>query len=120
MGYTYKSLISDGELVQGSSSDITLFNTDMAEDLSVGWEARYTIREKFDTPVIIERVLPLNEEMDGVPANSAFVHQIIPNESQLLTSGKKYIVTIQIKNDTMPYSEEVAQFKLKILPQGVN
>ena len=119
MGYKYKSLIDDGELIQGSSSDITLFSTDMAEDLSVGWEARYTIRESFDTPPIIDRALPLNEGDEETPPNSAFVHQITPDESNQLESGKKYIVSIQIKNDSLPYSEEVAQFKLKILPQGV-
>ncbi len=118
MGYTYKSLITDGELVQGSSSDITLFNTDMANDLSVGWEARYTIVEKFGETPLVDRILPLNEEGD-LPANSAFVHQITPSESQALIAGKKYYVSVQIKNDNMPYSEEVAQFKLKILPQGV-
>lgn len=118
MGYTYKSLISDGELVQGSSSDITLFNTDMASDLSQGWSASYTIRPNFGEPAIVERDLPLNDELPGVPANSSFVHQILPSESQLLSPGK-YIVSIEIRNDSMNYSEEVAQFKLKILPQGV-
>jgi len=121
MAYTYNSLINDGVLIQGSSSDITLFSTDMDSDLSENWEARYTIRESFDVsiPPLVERDLPLYVGDEETPANSAFVHQIIPSESAILEPGKKYIVSIQIKNDNITYSEEVAQFKLKILPQGV-
>jgi len=119
MAYLYKSLIGDGVLIQGTSSDITLFETDMAEDLSVGWQAKYTILLNFGEAPIVERTLPLNEETETMPANKAFVHQILPDESALLEAGKKYIVSVQITNDQMPYNGEVAQFKLKILPQGV-
>jgi hypothetical protein len=37
----------------------------------------------------------------------------------MLEPGKKYWVTIEIKNDSIQYNAEVAQYKLKILPQGV-
>jgi hypothetical protein len=120
MGYSYKSLIDDGELIQGDSSDITLFFTDMDTDLSSGnWEAKYTIRSGFDEPAIIERDLPLNTEpIQDIPVNGCFVHQILSSESEQLASGVKYIVTVQIKNTSTGYSGEVAQFKLKIKPQG--
>lgn len=122
MGYTYTSLISDGELIQGDSSDITIFSTDMAEDLSGGdWEAKYTIRESFETAPIVEKALPLNDNVSqGVPINGGFVHQILPADSELLTPNKKYMVSIQISNASIGYNAEVAQFKLKIKNQGVN
>jgi hypothetical protein len=116
----YKSLMKDDDLVRGTSSDINMFSTDMTEDLSVGWEATYTIAETLEEAnPIIRRALPLNDGTDGTPANSAFVHQILPHESQMLEPGKKYWVTIEIKNDSIQYNAEVAQYKLKILPQGV-
>ena len=122
MAYEYNTLINDGELIQGDSSDITLFFTDMAVDLSGGnWEARYTIRESFEVAPVVERPLPLNTEViQDIPVNGCFVHQVLSSESALLTPSKKYIVSIQIKNDTTGYSGEIAQFKLKIKPQGVN
>lgn len=122
MGYTYKSLITDGEIIQGDSSDITLFETDMDTDLSGGvWQARYTIRTDNQTPPIVERSLPLNSEIiDGVPIDGCFVHQILPSESALLTPGTKYLVAIQIVNADLNYSGEVAQFKLKVKEQGVS
>lgn len=121
MGYTYKSLITDGELIQGDSSEINLFQTDMATDLSGGiWQASYTIRETYDTPPVIERSLPLNDsEIEGIPVNGCFVHQILASESALLDPSKKWLVSIQIVNGDLGYSGEVAQFKLKIKPQGV-
>jgi len=64
--------------------------------------------------------LPLNDTViQEVPIYGGFVHQIQPDESALLQAGKKYFVSIQIKNDSIGYSGEVAQFKLKIKPQGV-
>jgi len=120
MAYEYNTLIEDGELIQGDSSDITLFFTDMSSDLSDGWTAKYTIREDFGMPVIVERDLPLNsDEIDGIQPNGCFVHQILSSESSILEVNKKYRVSIQIKNEQTGYSGEVAQFKLKIKPQGV-
>jgi len=115
----YKSLMKDDDLVRGTSSDINMFSTDMTDDLT-GWEASYTIAESLEDPnPIISRALPLNDGSDGTPANSAFVHQILPHESLVLEPGKKYWVSIEIKNDSIQYNAEVAQYKLKILPQGV-
>lgn len=115
----YKSLMKDDDLIRGTSSEINMFSTDMAEDLST-WEAIYTIAENLEDPnPIIRRSLPLNDGTEGEPVNSAFVHQILPSESSVLTPGKKYWVTIEIKNPLINYNSEVAQYKLKILPQGV-
>ena len=116
----YKSLMKDDELIRGDSSDINMFSTDMADDLSVDWEASYTIATSLenDTP-IISRALPLNDGTDGEPANKYFVFQILPSESVQLEAGTKYYVTVQIKNDSINYNAEVAQYKLKIKPQGV-
>ena len=115
----YKSLIRDDELIRGTSSDINMFSTDMAEDLT-GWEATYTISETLeDVNPIIRRDLPLNDGTDGTPANSSFVHQILPSESSVLIPNNKYWVSIEIRNPSLNYNAEVAQYKLKIKPQGV-
>jgi len=112
--------MKDDDLVRGTSSDINVFSTDMTQDLMVDWEARYTIAETLENAnPIIDRALPLNDGSDGTPAGSAFVHQILPHESLVLEAGKKYWVSIEIKNNTIQYNAEVAQYKLKILPQGV-
>ena len=116
----YKSLMKDDELIRGDSSDINMFSTDMADDLSADWSASYTIATELESATpIIERDLPLNDGTDGTPANSAFVHQIQPEESVLLPADVKYWVTIQISNPTIGYNAEVAQYKLKIKKQGV-
>lgn len=115
----YKSLMGDDELVRGDSSDIHMFSTDITDDLT-GWEATYTIAEQLEDPnPVVRRDLPLNDGTDGTPANSAFVHQIRPTESGILTANTKYWVTIEIRNQALEYNSEVAQYKLKIKPQGV-
>jgi len=116
----YVSLMKDNELIRGDSSDINMFSTDLAADLSVDWSASYTIADTLEslTP-LVSRPLPLNDGTDGTPANSSFVHQILPSESAILTPNKKYFVSIEIKNPAINYNAEVAQYKLKILPQGV-
>jgi len=115
----YKSLINDDELIRGTSSDINMFSTDMTSDL-IGWEATYTISENLeDVTPLIRRNLPLNDGTDGTPANSAFVHQILPHESEILTPNIKYWVTIEIRNNALHYNAEVAQYRLKIKPAGV-
>ncbi len=121
MGYEIETLIDDGELIKGASSPITLFYTDMADDLSGGdWICRYTIISDFGEIPIVERALSLNSEvLDGIPINGCFVHQIVPSESLLLTENTKYIVTVEISNASINYNDEVAQFKVKIKPQGV-
>jgi len=121
MGYEVESLIEDGELVQGASSPITLFYTDMADDLSGGdWVCRYTILDDYGNAPLIDRVLALNSEViDGIPINGCFVHQILPSESAILTVGTKYHVSVEITNASIDYSDEVAQFRVKIKPQGV-
>lgn len=115
----YKSLIGDDDLIRGTSSDINMFSTDMTDDLT-GWQAHYTIATELEslTP-LVSRALPMNDGTDGTPANSAFVHQILPHESEILEPGIKYWVTIEIKNVAIDYNAEVAQYKLKIKPQGV-
>ena len=116
----YKSLMKDDELIRGESSDINMFSTDMADDLSQDWSATYTIAESLeDASPIVSRALPLNDGSDGEPANKYFVHQITPEESILLTADTKYWVTIQISNPVIGYNAEVAQYKLKVKKQGV-
>ena len=48
-----------------------------------------------------------------------FIFQILPTDSEILEVGKKYQVAIEIKNESLNFNVEVAQFKLKILPQYI-
>lgn len=117
------SLIEDTELIQGDSSDIFFFGLPDSSDLTGGdWVAQYTILTEYGATPSISRNLLLNDgngEGDSYAPGSKFVFQIIPDESATLTVGVKYIVNVEIKNDTIPYKGEVAQYKMKIKPQGV-
>ena len=116
----YKSLMKDNEIIQGDSSDINMFSTDMADDLSIGgWSASYTIAETLGAVPIVARALPLNDGTDGAVENSSFVFQILPGESAMLTIGTKYWVTVQITNTNIDYNSEIVQFKMKVKAQGV-
>ena len=119
----YVSLIEDTEIIQGDSSDIYFFGNADGSQLDDGnWEANYTILTAFGTSPIISRTLPLNSGAgagDVYSVGTKFIFQITPSECAQLTAGTKYIVSVEIKNDTIPYKGEIAQFKLKVLPQGV-
>ena len=57
------------------------------------------------------------------PANSFFIFQIMPLQSEQLEAGKGYILTVEVKqkdtNDNIIFRREVLQAKLKITQQGV-
>lgn len=109
----YESLIEDCEIVQGDSSDIYMFGESTGATLDADWEASFTIIAAFGDSPVIERTLP----KDGTEEN--FVFQIYPVESAQLTAGVKYIVGVEIRNTTLNYNAEVAQFKMKVLSQAV-
>lgn len=118
----YVSLIEDNELIQGDSSDIYFLGVKDNRSLEEGWTAKYTIIEDFGKPPVVMRTLPLNSgtgEGDNYPVGTKFIFQITPTESASLTPGKKYIVSVQITNSSIPYNAEVAQYRIKIKPQGV-
>jgi len=114
----YESLIEDTEIIQGDSSDIYLFTIDETE-LDEGFTASFTIRKSFSEPAIVSRDLVRNDGSEGYVAGSQLVFQLKPEDTSLLTVGVKYIVSVEIRNPDISYNAEVAQFKLKILPQGV-
>lgn len=115
----YESKIEDLELIKGDSSDIWFFGLPDNSVLGVNWTAKYAIVSDFGTASIVERTLDKNSGTgagDTYTAGTKFVFQISPTESALLTAGEKYIVAVEIKNDTIPYRGEIAQFKIKIKP----
>lgn len=119
---TYESKIDDLELIQGDSSNIWFFGLPDESSLELNWQAKYTIISDFGVAAEVERNLPLNSGTgtgDIYPANSKFVFQIYPTESILLNPNQKYIVGVEIRNDTISYRSEVAQFKLKIKPSAM-
>lgn len=118
---TYESKIEDIELIQGDSSNIWFFGLPDGAILDSNWEAKYTIIDDFGKTPLIERTLPKNSGTgfgDKYTANTKFVFQIYPSESAILSENVKYIVGVEIKNTTIPYRSEVAQFKVKVKPSA--
>jgi len=109
----YTSLIEDTEIIQGDSSEIFTFSESTSAILDATWSASFSIIENYGTSPIITRPLPKSEDL------KSFVFQILPAESTQLTAGLKYLVGIQVSNSSINYNAEVAQFKLKVLPQIV-
>ena len=119
----YESKIEDTEIIQGDSSPIYFFGHEENIQLDDGnWIAQYTILTEYGTSPIVSRTLPLNDGTgtgDSYVVGTRFVYQITPDESALLDVGTKYLVSVEIKNDTIPYKGEIAQYKMKVKNQGV-
>lgn len=109
----YKSLIADTEIIQGDSSEIYLFGESKGVILDSNWTASIAIREAFNSAKLISRDLPKDTE------STNFVLQLTPAETAVLMANKVYHVGVEIKNNSINFNAEVAQFKLKILPQLV-
>ena len=107
------SLIESMELIQGDSSTIYKFGESSGKELDVNWEASFVIIESDPNTPIISRTLSKDAD------NKNFIFQILPTDSEILEVGKKYQVAIEIKNTSLNFNVEVAQFKLKILQQYV-
>jgi hypothetical protein len=107
------SLIDNMDLIQGDSSTIFKFGESTGKVLDDNWEASFVIVETdVNTPIISRTLSKDNEKLN-------FIFQILPTDSEILEVGKKYQVAVEIKNETLNFNVEVAQFKLKILPQYV-
>ena len=107
------SLIDNMDLIQGDSSTIFKFGESTGKVLDDNWEASFVIVETdVNTPIISRTLSKDNEKLN-------FIFQILPTDSEILEVGKKYQVAVEIKNETLNFNFEVAQFKLKILPQYV-
>jgi hypothetical protein len=118
----YVSLIEDKEMVQGDSSDIYFLGVKDGRSLATNWVCKYTIIEDFGKSPIVQRTLSLNSglgEGDSYTVGTKFIFQVLPTESALLIPGKKYIISVQMSNPTIPYNSEIAQYRVKIKPQGV-
>ena len=119
----YESKIEDTDIIQGDSSPIYFFGHEADILLDDGnWVAQYTILTDYGTAPIIQRTLPLNSGTgtgDTYLPGHKFVFQILPTESELLAPNTKYIVSVEIKNDSIQYKGEIAQYKMKVKPQGV-
>lgn len=107
------SLIDNMDLIQGDSSTIFKFGESTGRVLDDNWEASFVIVETDPNTPIISRTLSKDESQNN------FIFQILPTDSEKLEVGKKYQVAIEIKNNSLNFNVEVAQFKLKILPQYV-
>ena len=107
------SLIDNMDLIQGDSSTIFKFGESTGKVLDDNWSASFAIIETDPNTPIISRTLSKDDEKLN------FIFQILPTDSEILEVGKKYQVAIEIKNESLNFNVEVAQFKLKILPQYV-
>jgi hypothetical protein len=118
----YESKIQDLEIIKGDSSDIWFFGLPDNSVLGTDWVASFAIISDFGTSPIVSRVLDKNSGLgtgDTYAPGTKFVFQIRPNETALLTENEKYWVGVEIRNDTIPYRGEIAQFKIKVKPQIV-
>ena len=115
------SLIEDFDLIQGDTSKVWFFKHPDTIVMGADWTCKYTISDKMGENVIIIRDIPKNTggEITVYPNGTRFVFQILESESSQLEVGKKYEVAVQITNHNIEYNVEVAQFKIKIKPQGV-
>lgn len=109
----YTSLIEDSDIVQGDSSEIFTFSESTGAILDSNWSASFSVIENYGTSPVITRALPKSTDL------KSFIFQILPSESTQLTAGIKYLVGVQISNSAISYNAEIAQFKLKVLPQIV-
>ena len=114
----YQSLIEeDITLVQGDSSDISTIYAKDYPILDNDWNAKFTITSS-DGTIVLQRDLPKNTATTNEPANSYFIFQILPNESETLNIGK-YILAIQVENLSLGHRREIVQTKLNIIKQYV-
>lgn len=114
------SLIEEFEIVKGDSSDVYMFNSKDYPVFDANWSASYNIREKdVNGTVLVQRDLSLNAASADLVADSNFVFQIYPTESDLLPVGKHFL-TVEIKNLSINYREELVQSKIKVLPNGID
>lgn len=115
---TYKSLISDFEIVQGDSSAIWFIGLPDNRQLDDGnWKATLILADDFGINRHVTRSLPLNSgngEGDRHSPNTRFVFQLLPSETKPL-QPQKYAVTIEVTNDSLSFNNEIARFKIKVL-----
>jgi hypothetical protein len=116
----YESKIQDLEIIKGDSSDIWFFGLPDNSVLGADWVASFAIISDFGIPPIVSRMLDKNSGTgtgDTYAAETKFVFQIRPSETALLIENEKYWVGVEIKNDTIYYRGEIAQFRMKVKPQ---
>lgn len=108
------SLIESIELVEGDSSNVYTFGSDDFPDISsVNWDSSLVIREKSITgAVVLTRALLKNQ------ANTRFVFQLTPTETDTLNSGRYYL-SISVFNLSIDFRREVVQAPLVIKASGI-
>ena len=115
----YESLIEDIDIVEGDSSDIWFIGMPDGRQLDDGlWVARYVIAQNNGSTPIVERNLSVNNgtvEGDTYTAGTRFVFHILPSESALLTGNKKYVVAVELSNDSINFKRELARFTANVL-----
>ena len=115
----YESLIENIDLVQGDSSAIWFFGLPDGRSLDDGnWTGRYVIAPTHGATPIVDEVLSLNSgigEGDTYTPGTRFVFQILPAHSALLTGNTKYIVAVELSNNSLNYRGEIARFTVNVL-----
>lgn len=117
-------------LIKGDSSDIFEFLSKEVPLLDDTWEASWAITLKMGDTPIMTGALTKNADIfnvDGVtvktPANSFFIFQLTPSQTETLAVGKYYIGVeirqMDLTTNIPTFRKEVMQEKLVIKEQVV-
>jgi hypothetical protein len=112
-------LVEEFTLIQGDSSDVSVFSSTDFDTFDNNWSATMAIVDTLGGTTIISRAVPKNDGTDGNPVNSRFILQILPSESDLLTPGNKYFLVMEVKNDVLNFKNEIVQTKFKVTAGGI-
>ena len=99
-------------LYQGDRSKIKRISVSGYSSLDGDWTGKMVVRESLATDPIVDKVIT----HDG----SEFTAVILPSESELLSSSKKYIWIIEIENTALaiPFRKEIHE-EIAVIAQGV-
>ena len=115
-------------IIKDDSSDIYQFSSPDVSTLDSSWTGKWAVSPSLGEAAIVSGELvknpfiPASGSDPEVTADSYFIFQLSPSESEVLNVGKYYL-SIQVEQDdgaaSVIFRKEVMQAKLIITKQGV-
>ena len=113
------SLVQSISMIKGESSDIYMFSSEDYPIFDSNWIANVVIRDNnINGSVVLSRSLSKNTATSTLLADSAFVFQITPTESDMLGVGR-FFISIEVRNDTISFNKEIVQTSLTLKESGI-
>ena len=113
------TLVQNINLIKGESSDIYQFSSKEYPTFDNDWVGNLVIRKNtIGGDVVLARSLPKNEATENSLADSSFVFQLTPNESDLIGVGR-FFISIEIRNDVKNFNKEIVQTGFTIKESGI-